>query len=87
MRQDPNNRSAKILPIRRDVFLAAADREKIAEKLYNAGLYEDILASEDESERGETYSTDEVRSMIDSDLKKLTRASKGKKRTQRIAAA
>ena len=65
------------------VFLDASDWEKIAEKLYNASLYEDILTSEGESERGETYSTDDVRSMIDSDLKKLTRASKGKKRTQR----
>ena len=61
------------------VFLDAADWEKIAEKLYTANLYEDILASEGESERGETYSTDEVRSIIDGDLKKLTRASKGKK--------
>ena len=69
------------------VFFDAANWEKIAEKLYNASLYEDILTSEGESERGETYSTDEVRAMIDADLKKLSRASKGKKRTQRIAAA
>lgn len=65
------------------VFLDASDWEKIAEKLYNVSLYEDILTSEGESERGETYSTDKVRSMIDSDLKKLSRASKGKKSAKR----
>ena len=43
--------------------------------------------SEGESERGETYSTDEVRSMIDADLKNPSRASKGEKHTQKIAAA
>ena len=58
------------------VFLSAADWEKICQKLYNAEVYEDILVSEGEAERGEVYTTDEVKSMIDDDLKKLAAGKK-----------
>ena len=60
------------------VFLSAADWEKISQKLYDAEIYEDILVSEGESERGEVYTHDEVKRMIKADLKKLT---KGRKTT------
>ena len=68
------------------VFLSAAEWEKICEKLYNAELYEDILVGEGESERGEVYTTEEVKRMIDEDLKKLTTRKKDKKRLREPAA-
>lgn len=55
------------------VFLSAADWEKICQKLYDAETYEDILVSEGESERGEVYTHDEVKRMIEADLKKLAK--------------
>ena len=58
------------------VFLSAAQWEKITEKLYNAELYEDILVSEGESERGEVYTQDEVKRMLDNELKKIYEASR-----------
>ena len=69
------------------VFLSAAEWEKISEKLYNAELYEDILVGEDESERGEVYTQDEVKRMLDDELKKLTSRKTTKKRTQKLAVA
>ena len=69
------------------VFLSAAEWEKINEKLYNAELYEDILVSEGESERGEVYTQDEVKRMLDEELKKLTSRKRTKKRTQKLAVA
>ena len=69
------------------VFLSAAEWEKINEKLYNAELYEDILGSEGESERGEVYTQDEVKRMLDDELKKLTSRKSTKKRTQKLAVA
>jgi hypothetical protein len=67
------------------VFLSAAQWEKITEKLYNAELYEDILVSEGESERGEVYTQDEVKRMTDEVIKKATKPSRAKKRTQKQA--
>ena len=67
------------------VFLSAAEWEKINEKLYNAELYEDILVSEGESERGEVYTQDEVKRMLDDELKKLTSRKSAKKRAQKPA--
>jgi prevent-host-death family protein len=58
------------------VFLSAADWEKICQKLYDAEVYEDILVSEGEAERGEVYTHDEVKRMIESDLKKLAKGRK-----------
>ena len=58
------------------VFLSAADWEKICQKLYDAEVYEDILVSEGESERGEVYTHDEVKRMIQADLKKLSKGHK-----------
>lgn len=69
------------------VFLSAAQWEKITEKLYNAELYEDILVSEGESERGEVYTQDEVKRMLDNELKKITSGKSTKKRTQKLAVA
>ena len=69
------------------VFLSAAQWEKITEKLYNAELYEDILVSEGESERGEVYTQDEVKRMLDNELKKITSRKSTKKRTQKLAVA
>ena len=69
------------------VFLSAAEWEKITEKLYNAELYEDILVSEGESERGEVYTQDEVKRMLDNELKKITSRKSTKKRTQKLAVA
>ena len=71
------------------VFLSAADWEKICQKLYDAEVYEDILVSEGESERGEVYTHDEVKRMIEADLKKLAngRKSVGKRaqKNRRVA--
>ena len=67
------------------VFLSDAQWEKITEKLYNAELYEDILVSEGESERGEVYTQDEVKRMLDNELKKITSRKSTKKRTQKLA--
>ena len=58
------------------VFLSAADWEKICQKMYDAEVYEDILVSEGESERGEVYTHDEVKRMIQADLKKLSKGHK-----------
>ena len=58
------------------VFLSAADWEKISQKIYDAEIYEDILVSEGESERGEVYTHDEVKRMIEADLKKLAKERK-----------
>ena len=58
------------------VFLSATDWEKISQKLYDAEIYEDILVSEGESERGEVYTHDEVKRMIEADLKKLSKGHK-----------
>lgn len=69
------------------VFLDAADWEKIAEKLYNAEVYEDILASEGESERGEVYTSDEVSKLVNDDLRKLSRPRTRKGKTQRLKVA
>ena len=69
------------------VFLSAAEWEKITEKLYNAELYEDILVGEGESERGEVYTTEEVMRMTDEAIKKATKPSRAKKRTQKLAVA
>ena len=69
------------------VFLSAAEWEKISEKLYNAELYEDILVSEGESERGEVYTQDEVKKMLDDELEKLTSCKSTKKRKQKLAVA
>ena len=69
------------------VFLSATQWEKITEKLYNAELYEDILVSEGESERGEVYTQDEVKRMLDNELKKITSRKSTKKRTQKLAVA
>ena len=55
------------------VFLSAADWEKICQKMHDADVYEDILVSEGESERGEVYTHDEVKRMIEADLKKLAK--------------
>lgn len=67
------------------VFLDVADWEKIAEKLYHAELCEDLIVGEGEIDRGETYATDDVRRMIDADLKAL--AKPVKRRTQKLAVA
>ena len=69
------------------VFLSAAEWEKISEKLYNAELYEDILVSEGESERGEVYTQDEVKKMLDDELEKLTSRKSTKTRKQKLAVA
>ena len=58
------------------VFLSAADWENICQKMYDAEVYEDILVSEGESERGEVYTHDEVKRMIAADLKKLSNGRK-----------
>lgn len=58
------------------VFLSVADWEKICQKMYDAEVYEDILVSEGESERGEVYTHDEVKRMIAADLKKLSNGRK-----------
>ena len=58
------------------VFLSAADWEKISQKIYDAEIYEDILVSEGESERGEVYTNDEVTRIIEADLKKLAKAAR-----------
>ena len=69
------------------VFLSADEWEKIAEKLYNAEVYEDILVSEGESERGEVYTQDEVKQMLSAELKKLSSRKSAKKRTKKLAVA
>lgn len=69
------------------VFLSAAEWEKICQKLYDAEVYEDFLVAEGEIDRGETYSTEEVKRMIEADLKKYTSKGKPKKRTQKLAMA
>ena len=69
------------------VFLSAAEWEKISEKLYNAELYEDILVREGESERGEVYTQDEVKRMLDDELKKLNSRKDPKKRSKKLAVA
>lgn len=51
----------------------ASDWKKIVEKLHHAELYEDLIVSEGEIERGETHTTDEVKRMIEDDLKKLSK--------------
>ena len=66
------------------VFLSAAEWEKICQKLYDADVYEDFLVAEGEADRGETYSTEEVKRMVEADLKKYSRG-KAKKRTQKLA--
>ena len=58
------------------VFLSAADWENICQKMYDSEIYEDILVSEGESERGEVYTHDEVKRMIQADLKKLSKGHK-----------
>ena len=63
------------------VFMDASDWERIAEKLYHAELCEDLIVGEGEIERGETYTADDVRRMIDDDLKKLSKSAK--RRTQK----
>lgn len=67
------------------VFLDVADWEKIAEKLYHAELFEDLIVGEGEIERGETYTADDVGKLIDADMKKLARSAK--RRTQKLAVA
>ena len=67
------------------VFMDAADWERIAEKLYHAELCEDLIVGEGEIERGETYTADDVRRMIDNDLGKLSKSTK--RRTQKLAVA
>ena len=71
------------------VFLSAADWEKISQKIDDAEIYEDILVSEGESERGEMYTQDEVKRMVEADLKKLTKgrkaAEKHKKKNRKVA--
>jgi prevent-host-death family protein len=69
------------------VFLSAEEWEKITEKLYNAEVYEDILVSEGESERGEVYTTEEVMRMTDEAIKSATRPPRAKKRTQKLSVA
>ena len=69
------------------VFLSAADWEKICQKLYDAEVYEDILVSEGESERGEVYTQDEVKKMLDDELEKLTSRKSTKKRKPKLAVA
>ena len=69
------------------VFLSAEEWEKITEKLYNAEVYEDILVGEGESERGEVYSQDEVKRMLDDELKKLNSRKSPKKRSKKLAVA
>ena len=58
------------------VLLSTADWEKISQKIYDAEIYEDILVSEGESERGEVYTNDEVKRIIEADLKKLAKGRK-----------
>lgn len=69
------------------VFLSAADWEKINQKIYDAETYEDILVSEGESERGEVYTSEEVKRIIEADLKKLTSRGSSKKsvKKQKVA--
>ena len=69
------------------VFLSAEEWEKITEKLYNAEVYEDILVSEGESERGEVYTQDEVKQMLNAELKKLSSRKSSKNRTKKLAVA
>ena len=69
------------------VFLSAADWEKISQKLHDAEVYEDILVSEGESERGEVYTSEEVKRMLEADLKKLTPRGKSKKRSRKVEVA
>jgi len=69
------------------VFLDAADWEAIAQKLYDAEVYEDFLVSEGESERGEVYSHEEVKKMIDDDLRKISRSRNRKSKTQKLRVA
>ena len=69
------------------VFLSAAQWDKITEKMYKAELYEDIIVSEGESERGEVYTQDEVKKMLDDELEKLTSRKSTKKRKQKLAVA
>ena len=69
------------------VFLSAEEWEKITEKLYNAEVYEDILVGEGESECGEVYSQDEVKRMLDDELKKLNSRKSPKKRSKKLAVA
>lgn len=65
------------------VFLSAADWEKISQKLYDAEIYEDILVSEGESERGEVYTSNEVKRTLEADLKKYTSRANPQKRTRK----
>ena len=65
------------------VFLSAADWEKISQKLYDAEIYEDILVSEGESERGEVYTSNEVKRTLEADLKKYTSHANPQKRTRK----
>ena len=69
------------------VFLSAADWEKINQKIYDAEVYEDILVSEGESERGEVYTSEEVKRMLEADLKKLATRGNSKKsaKKQKVA--
>ena len=69
------------------VFLSAEEWEKITEKLYNAEVYEDILVGEGESERGEVYTQDEVKRMLDDELKKLNSRKGPQKRSKKLAVA
>ena len=71
------------------VFLSAADWEKICQKLYDAEASEDVLVSEGEIERGEVYTHEEVKQILDKELKKLKSGKRmaSKKRTQKLAVA
>lgn len=62
------------------VFLSAADWEAIEQKLYDAEVYEDILVGEGEAERGEVYSSKDVKRLLEADLKKLAARNKPPKR-------
>jgi len=68
------------------VFLSAAAWDVLQEKLYNAEMYEDLLVSEGESERGEVYTSEEVKKLIDDDLRKLAKRP-GKRKTQKLEVA
>ncbi len=65
------------------MFLSVANWEEISQKLYDAEMYEDTLASEGESERGEVYTSDEVKRIIEADLKKYASHANPKKRTRK----
>ena len=65
------------------VFLDAATWEKIQEKLYNGETCEDFLVAEDEADRGETFTPDEVVKHTDDALEKLLKAKSPKKCSRR----